>query len=319
MWHKQGLVYCPTGENVWDQAYAHVVCTDDAENDRLRVIYSARNTKGQCIPGIIDLDKNDFSNVVKVHKEPILELGEIGMFDDCGIMPTWLLHHPNGEKWLYYIGWTVRNTIPYHNAIGLAVSKDGIHYEKKFRGPVISTIPTEPQFSGSCCVLYDEGIFKMWYLNCTEWIVINGLPEPAYHIKYAESTDGIYWDRRGAVAIDYIDGKPSGISRPSVIKEADGSYSMWYSFREMHNFRGEKPPGAYRIGFATSPDGINWTRRDKEVGISRSETGWDSEMIEYPMVFDLNGNRHLFYNGNTFGKTGFGWAILQTNSGIVND
>lgn len=317
MWHKRGLIYCPTGENVWDYAYAHVVCTDDTENGILRVIYSARNTKGQCIPGIIDLDKSDFSSVVKVHKEPILELGEIGTFDDCGIMPTWLLHHPNGEKWLYYIGWTVRNTIPYHNAIGLAVSTDGIHYEKKFKGPVISTIPTESQFSGSCCVLYDEGIFKMWYLNCTEWIVINGLPEPAYHIKYAESADGIYWNRRGIVAIDYIDGKPSGISRPSVIKEADGSYSMWYSFREMHDFRGKKPAGAYRIGYATSPDGINWTRRDKEVGISRSETGWDSEMIEYPMVFDLNGDRHLFYNGNTFGKTGFGWAMLQTNSGVV--
>jgi hypothetical protein len=260
------------------------------------------------------VEPTDFTKVNYVHPEPILELGKIGTFDDCGIMPTWLLHHPNGEKWLYYIGWTIRNTIPYHNAIGLAISKDGVHYEKKFTGPVISTIPTEPQFSGSCCVLHDEGIFKMWYLNCTEWIVVDGLAEPAYHIKYAESPDGIYWDRKGIVAIDYIDGKPSGISRPSVVKEVDGTYSMWYSFRGMYDFRGADAAESYRIGYATSVDGINWTRKDAEVGIKVSESGWDSEMIEYPMVFDFGEKRHLFYNGNHHGKTGFGWATLTENN-----
>jgi hypothetical protein len=196
----------------------------------------------------------------------------------------------------------------------LAISKDGVHYEKKFTGPVISTIPTEPQFSGSCCVLHDEGIFKMWYLNCTEWIVVDGLAEPAYHIKYAESPDGIYWDRKGIVAIDYIDGKPSGISRPSVVKEVDGTYSMWYSFRGMYDFRGADAAESYRIGYATSVDGINWTRKDAEVGIKVSESGWDSEMIEYPMVFDFGEKRHLFYNGNHHGKTGFGWATLTENN-----
>jgi hypothetical protein len=47
-----------------------------------------------------------------------------------------------------------------------------------------------------------------------------GLAEPAYHIKYAESADGILLGQKGIVAIDYIDGKPSGISRPSVVKES---------------------------------------------------------------------------------------------------
>ncbi|MFB0944869.1 MAG: hypothetical protein QMB24_01715 [Spirosomataceae bacterium] len=314
MWNKKGLVYCPDGKNGWDQGYAHVVCNDDIYETGLRVIYSARNGNRPCIPSFVDVEPTDFTKVNYVHPEPILELGKIGTFDDCGIMPTWLLHHPNGEKWLYYIGWTIRNTIPYHNAIGLAISKDGVHYEKKFTGPVISTIPTEPQFSGSCCVLHDEGIFKMWYLNCTEWIVVDGLAEPAYHIKYAESPDGIYWDRKGIVAIDYIDGKPSGISRPSVVKEVDGTYSMWYSFRGMYDFRGADAAESYRIGYATSVDGINWTRKDAEVGIKVSESGWDSEMIEYPMVFDFGEKRHLFYNGNHHGKTGFGWATLTENN-----
>jgi hypothetical protein len=64
--------------------------------------------------------------------------------------------------------------------------------------------------------------------------------EPAYHIKYAESADGIYWDRKGIVAIDYIDGKPSGISRPSVVKEVDGTLLCGIPFG-VYDFRGVMP------------------------------------------------------------------------------
>jgi len=67
----------------------------------------------------------------------------------------------------------------------------------------------------------------------------------------------------------------------------------------------------YRIGYAQSVDGKNWELNLEEAGIDVSSEGWDSEMIEYPFVFDHKGERYMLYNGNGFGKTGFGLAVLN--------
>jgi predicted GH43/DUF377 family glycosyl hydrolase len=309
-WKKKGLIYCPDGSKEWaSRGYAHVVCPDTNYKNIVRVYYSARDSNGRCQPSFIDLDKSDLSKVVYEHPDPILEIGDPGLFDDCGIMPTWLTE-VNGQKWLYYIGWTVRNTIPYHNSVGIAVSDDGVNFKKMYQGPVLTTIAEEPYFIGSSCFHYHNGVFKAWYLSCTDWYPApDGKLEPCYHIKYAESEDGIHWNRQGKVAIEYSSDWEGGISRPSVIIE-DGKYKMWYSYRGKWDYR-ENTANSYRIGYAESSDGINWERKDKEAGIDISADGWDSEMIEYPVVFDLDGKRIMFYNGNHFGKTGFGYALCE--------
>ncbi|MDR3088446.1 MAG: hypothetical protein LBU39_01340 [Desulfobulbaceae bacterium] len=102
------------------------------------------------------------------------------------------------------------------------------------------------------------------------------------------------------VAIDFAHDGEHAIARPSVLRDPDG-WKMWYSFR------GE----TYRIGYAESPDGLVWTRLDEQAGIDVSATGWDTEMIEYPFVFDHAGRRYMLYNGNGYGKTGFGLAVLE--------
>lgn len=76
---------------------------------------------------------------------------------------------------------------------------------------------------------------------------------------------------------------------------------MWYAVRGEH----------YIIGYAESNDGYTWTRKDHLAGINVSESGWDSEMIEYPFIFDHKDNRYMFYNGNGYGRTGIGLAILS--------
>ncbi len=309
-WVKKGLIYKPDGALGWNKTHAHVVCANEIDKDTLRIYYSARDEKGRCQASFLDLDKNNLTTIKYIHPITILELGKKGTFDDCGIMPTWLLNHPNGEKWLYYIGWTVRNTIPYHNSIGLATSIDGINFTKKFEGPVIHTIATEPYFSGSASILFDKGVFKIWYLNCTHWHeTTEGKMEPCYHIKYAESADGINWQRQGKIAIEYLDAIEGGISRPSVLIE-NGIYKMWYSYRAIDDYR-ENTARSYRIGYAESADGINFQRKDNEVGLDISEDGWDSKMIEYPLVMNLLGKKIMFYNGNGFGASGFGYAELK--------
>jgi hypothetical protein len=140
----------------------------------------------------------------------------------------------------------------------------------------------------------------MWYLSCTEWVIENNIPKHKYHIKYAESDDGVHWQRNGVIAIDYANEGEYAISRPSVMHDID-RWRMWYSYRG----------NGYRIGYAESHDGKNWVRNDNQVGITVSSTGWDSEMIEYPFVFDHQGQRYMLYNGNGYGKTGFGLATLE--------
>jgi hypothetical protein len=76
---------------------------------------------------------------------------------------------------------------------------------------------------------------------------------------------------------------------------------MWFSKRGT----------SYRIGYAESTDGLDWRRMDSEVGIDVSPSGWDSEMVEYPCVFDAAGRRWMLYNGNGYGRTGIGLAELR--------
>jgi hypothetical protein len=211
---------------------------------------------------------------------------------------------------MYYIGWNVRNTIPYHNAVGLAISQDNCNTFKKYsHGPLWDRDVVEPHYSGTSCVIIENKVWKNWYLSCTEWRVINGIVEPRYHIKYAESNDGIVWYRKGVIAIDYLNAEEAGIVKASVIKE-NGIYKMWFSYRRFEDYRTDIN-ASYRIGYAESSNGINWQRFDSHIehGLTISIDGWDSQMVEYPHVFHVAGKLMMLYNGNGFGQTGFGYAV----------
>ena len=118
-------------------------------------------------------------------------------------------------------------------------------------------------------------------------------------IKFAESDDGIQWTRRNSVAIDFSGPEEYAICKPCVRKDGD-IYRMWFCARGK----------AYRIYYAESSDGVSW-RRAAAPDMDVSDSGWDSEMVEYPFVFDHNGERYMLYAGNSYGKTGFGIAVLR--------
>src|SRR5438876_315820 len=137
----------------------------------------------------------------------------------------------------------------------------------------------------------------MWYVSGTHWEPAAPEPRHYYNIRYADSDNGRTWRRDGRTAIDFEHADEYAFAHPCVIRDPD-AYRMWYSYRG----------DTYRVGYAESRDGINWVRLDQHVGIEPSETGWDSEMIEYAHVFDCEGRRYMLYNGNGYGRTGFGLA-----------
>ena len=308
-WVAKKHIYKPEANNTWMVSHAQTPVVDIKGKDRFRIYFGTRNSQNQTITTFIEVDIENPENVLYVHDCPILSLGRLGCFDDSGAMPSCLVDY-DGKKYLYYTGWNVGGAVPFRNSIGFAVSEDGGYtFRRPYEGPILDRIPSDPYFCGTPYVLVENGIWRMWYLSGVEWKLHAGKPEPYYHIKYAESRDGIQWERDGIICIDLNTPDESGLARPSVIK--DGKiYRMWYSYRSGSDYRSNRE-NSYRIGYAESSDGVVWLRKDDQVGIDVSDTGWDSEMIAYPFVIEVKNKKYMFYNGNGFGKSGFGYAILD--------
>lgn len=305
MWIKKGFVFNVEGNYEWNKTHAQVPVADVLE-DCIRIYYATRNTEGKSNISYIEVEKDNPNKIIYEHDKTLLDFGKLGSFDDSGMMPSSIIT-VGEKKYLYYIGWTTRGTVPYQNAVGLAMSEDGGKTFNRFsEGPIISINHIEPYFSGTSFVRLEKEVFKMWYLSCVKWEKINEKIEPIYNIKYAESLDGISWKQTGQVAIPLNDDE-GGLVSASVINE-EGKYKMWFGKRKKSDYR-TNIENTYRIGYAESDDGIVWTRMDDSSGIDISKTGWDSEMISYPYLIKVGAQYLMFYNGNGFGKTGFGYAV----------
>jgi hypothetical protein len=297
-WKKLGRIFCPEGNHSWMQSHAAVPFAVPLGGDLFRIYFSTRDVENRSRTASLDLDIRHPSRVLALSPDPLFDLGELGAFDDSGVMISWIVPQ-QPRDFVYYFGWNLGRTVSFRNSIGLAY-KDGENLARAFRGPILDRTRLEPHFCANPCVLEERSRWRMWYLSCIKWEMQGARAKHYYHIKYAESADGIDWDRRQVVALDFEDPSEYAFSRPCVLRDAD-RYRMWYSYR------GDR----YRIGYAESTDGIAWTRMDAHAGIDTSPSGWDSEMVEYPFVFDHGDSRYMLYNGNDYGRTGFGLAVLE--------
>lgn len=307
-WVKKGRIFTVDGNHDWMLHHASQPIADKVSDEVLRIYFGPRDAQERTRTTFIEVEADDPRNVLYVHDEPVLDLGRLGTFDDSGVMPSCIVNHGD-RKYLYYNGWNRGVTVPYRNSVGVAVSEDGgLTFERVFKGPVVDRTKYEPFFCATPYVMADEDAWKMWYSSGTGWVVVDGNPEPRYQIKYAHSPDGLNWIRDNTTCIEYtFDGEAN--ARPSVTIEA-GLYRMWYCYRGSVGYRTKKSQ-SYRIGYAESPDGVTWERKDSRAGIDRSEEGWDSFMIGYPHVYEHRGRKYMLYNGNGFGESGFGYAILE--------
>ena len=306
-------MFAPDGRYPWSLTHAQVPIAHDNGDGTLRVFFGTRDAMNRTRTSFIDVDIDDPRRIRYVHDRPVMELGALGCFDDSGVMPSWMVER-GGALYLYYIGWNVGQTVPYRNAIGLAVSHDGGRsFERCFDGPIMDRTAREPHFVACPTVLVEGDLWRMWYLGCTGWVMEKGKAEPLYHLRYAESDDGITWRRDGIIAIDYRDEEEGGLVRPSIVAETTGGaplYRMWFSRRAARGYR-EDPSKSYRLGYAESRDGISWERMDGRAGLDVSPEGWDSAMLCYPYVYRHGGRLNLLYNGNGFGASGVGWAVWE--------
>lgn len=297
-WSKKGLIFQPNSNLEWMKTHAALPIALPIKDNLFRIYFSTRNSHNQASVGYVELDITNPKEILHVSENPVLTLGKIGCFDDSGVMAHSIVD-VNGKLYLYYTGWNQSKTVPFRWAIGLAISEDnGKTFERISEGPILDRNTIDPYFAASPTVIFEENLWKMWYISGQGWHSVSGKLFNPYHIRYAESEDGVNWKRQGHVAIDFKTKDETRIGRASVIKTKN-FYQMWYSYASKN----------YEMGYAESDDGINWIRKDEESGINISKTGWDSEMIEYPFIFRHNEKTYLLYNGNNYGETGFGYAL----------
>jgi len=300
-WIKQGLIFEPPRGYAWMVSHAALPVAQPLSGDLVRVYFCSRDSKNRAQIGYFEMNLSDPRRVLRLTEEPVIGLGALGTFDDSGVTSSWCVQQ-GGRDYHYYTGWSLGVTVPFYFYIGLAISEDGgLTFHRVSPSPILGRDEIDPYLTASPCVLVESGVWRMWYVSGVRWDLDRDQPRHYYHIKYAESHDGIRWQRQGIVCIDFQSPNEYALARPCVLK--DGSlYRMWYCYR------GDR----YRIGYAESRDGLHWERHDDQAGIEASPAGWDAEMVAYPFVFDHNGQHYMLYNGNGYGKTGIGLAVLAS-------
>ncbi len=294
-WLKRGLVFRPGGEP-WARSHAANPVVLPLDDDHYRVFFSSRNADHRSHVGFADFNVTDPEHPLRT-AGPVLAPGPLGYFDDRGVYAMSLVRS-EGRVLMYYVGWNSGERPLYYTSIGLAISDDGGDtFTRYSRAPIMGRAEVDPWMVSSPCVLHDGGRWRMWYLSGLGWREERGGLRSRYHIKYAESEDGVLWSRDGLVALE-LGPEETNIARACVRRRHD-DYEAWYSVNS---------GSGYRIGYAESADGLVWERLDERAGIELSPTGWDSEALAYPWVFEHAGRRLMLYNGNGFGRDGFGLA-----------
>lgn len=316
-WIKQGQIFNPAEHKLANG------CTEFAQSpqtlvfpDFVRIYFSTRqkdNITGKFLSHIafVDFDKT-FQNILNISDKTVIEPGGLGCFDEHGIFPINLLRH-DGKIYAYTCGWSRRVSVSVETSTGLAFSDDdGLTFKKTGPGPVLTSSLHEPVLVGDSFVKVYNNIYHMWYIYGKKWIEENENEPPArvYKIAHAVSNNGIDWVKEEAKPIitDSLNENECQ-ALPTVIKTGN-RYHMYFCYREATDFR-KNPKRGYRLGYAWSDDLQNWNRDDAQAGIGFSETGWDSEMMCYPHLFECDDKIYLLYNGNEFGRYGFGIAKLE--------
>lgn len=315
-WLKHGKIFDPT---------LHALpngCIQFAQSpqallfdDFVRIYFSTRavDKNGKFLSHIAFVDmKKNLRDIIRVSDKPVIPLGELGCFDEHGIFPMNVVRH-NDLVYGYTCGWNRRVSVSVDTAIGLAISRDnGLTFQRIGSGPVLSASLHEPCLVGDGFVMIIDGVFHMWYIYGTGWkkYAPDVAPDRTYKIGHATSPDGVKWTKEEAhqIITDRL-GPDESQALPTVVK-IGSRYHMFFCYRESFDFRKAKGRG-YRIGHAWSDDLAHWTRDDITPNLEGTPGTWDSDMQCYPHVFECDEKVFMLYNGNEFGRQGFGLAELE--------
>src|SRR5262249_24812885 len=154
----------------------------------------ARDARGRSSigSGAIGIDRKAPTPVTNASL--VLAPGALGGFDDSGVTSSCLARYGN-RTYLYYTGWSLGVTVPFYFHVGLAISENGGGFSRYSPAPILERNRVDPFLTASPWVIVDHGLWRMWYVSAARWAIEDGQPRHYYHIRYAESDDGVNWRR----------------------------------------------------------------------------------------------------------------------------
>lgn len=315
-WLKHGKIFDPTQHQLPNGCVQFAQSPQALVFDEfVRIYFSTRSidpVNGKYLSNIAYVDmKKNLRDVICVSQQPVIPLGDLGCFDEHGIFPMSVMRHGDAV-YGYTCGWNRRVSVSVDTAIGLAISRDdGQTFQRIGTGPVLAASQNEPCLVGDGFVKVINHVFHMWYIFGTGWkkYATDTAPDRTYKIGHATSADGIEWTKEEARCIipDRL-GSDESQALPTVIGIGK-RHHMFFCYRESFDFRQTTGRG-YRIGHAWSDDLVNWVRDDEQPQLAGTPNDWDSDMQCYPHIFECDEKIYLLYNGNEFGRYGFGLAEL---------
>ena len=301
---KKGLIFSPNNNDIsWWKSHTMAPTAILLNKETIRVYLGAWDDEGISRIAYIDLDSSDPSKILEISQNPVLEIGEDGMFDENGVFPAHA-YNDNGEISLYYTGFQKGHKIRHYNFGGLAKGNlDSPNLTRYSRSPVLDRKEEGLLVRAGQSILIEDGIYRTVYSAGSFWTEAGGKTRPTYDVYYQESADGVTYKDAGTKILSADHSVEHGLGRPQIIK-LKGYYYSFYTRRALSM--------KYFIGAGKSKDLVNWERIDNEIeGLEHSESDWDSEMIYFPSVLEVDGKIYLFYCGNNFGETGFGFAEIE--------
>ena len=316
-WKKLGRIFNPTEYKLANNCFAFAKSPQALVfDDFVRIYFSAveKEKTGKYLSHVlfVDFDKR-FRRIKKISDKTVISLGKLGSFDEHGIFPMNVVRDDN-KILAYTTGWNRKVSVSVDSSIGLAISEDnGLTFKKYSNGPILTASLYEPFLVGDAFVTKFKNEYHMWYIYGSKWIIDTKEDEPqrVYKIRHAISNDGISWKREGRHIIADKLNKNECQALPTVIK-FDNKYHMFFCYRHTTDFR-KNPERSYKIGYAYSTDLENWIRDDSLFSFVGEPQAWDANMQCYPHVFNYRDTLYLLYNGNDFGREGFGLAVLANN------
>lgn len=299
-WRRRGLLISAPTSQPWARSHAALPTVDPRDDGSFDVYYSPRDAQGRAhIARARVVADGDDLTVVSQDGSPVLSPGSGGSFDESGVTVSCIVA-TESRTLLYYTGWTLGVTVPFYFYAGLAVRQGGSDgaFNRLSEAPLLERSAVDPFLTASPWVLREAGRWRMWYVSSPGWRTVDGAPQHLYHVRYAESDDGMCWRRSGRVCVDFGGEREYAMGRPCVVRDPD-RYRMWFAARG----------DAYRLAYAESDDGVNWCRDDARAGLENAACGWDAQMIAYPAILDHGDRRFLLYNGNEYGRAGIGYAV----------
>lgn len=300
-WTKKGLVYTPDFNKQSWRYNSGLTPTPILLNENIiRVYFSAQDTNGVGRIGYVDLNSHNPTETLQISKTPALNNGEPGCFDDNGVILGDIIVLKDRLR-MYYVGFQKAKKVKFLAFSGVADSFDGGEsFIRVSQTPILDRSDEGLFIRAIHCVIFEEGIWKIWYSAGKKWIYINNVPYPHYDIKYLESKDGVTFAQEGISCIK-LEKEEYRIGRSRVLKSSNG-YEMYYTIGSID--------GSLLPGRAISSNGLDWVRMDNTVGIQCSLEGWDSKALGYSALLKTKDATYMFYTGNNFGNNGFGYAVL---------